>query len=101
MTRETTPGRPERVFCEMCAKPVSRAGALMAEAIDYVAYFCGSICYEKWRGDRAPVLPPHEVQGDHGRSKARDERMKQIVKQHPQRDEPRVDSVEDDELPPK
>ena len=100
MTRKTGTTDTERVFCEVCAKVISRSGALMAEGIDDVAYFCSSNCYDRWLADRAPVPPPHDVQGDHARSKSLDERMKRIIKQHPQRDEPRVDSVEGDELPP-
>ena len=90
----------ERVFCEICAKVLPRTGALMAEGIDDVAYFCSSTCYDRWLGDRAPAPPPHEVQGARGRSKSLDERMKRLVKRHPQRDEPRVNSVEVDDLPP-
>ena len=33
-----------------------------------------------------------------GRSKSRDERLKRAIQQHPQRDEPKADSVERDEL---
>lgn len=49
---------------------------------------------------REPEAPEAEVQVGHGRSKLKDTRLKRIVKQHPQRDEPRVDSVEPDEIPP-
>jgi hypothetical protein len=42
-----------------------------------------------------------EIQQGHGRSKLKDTRLKRMVKQHPERDEPRVDSVEPDEMPPK
>ena len=44
--------------------------------------------------------PEPEIQLGHGRSKAKDDRLKRVLKQHPQRDEPRVDSVEPDETPP-
>jgi hypothetical protein len=90
---------PERVFCEVCARVVPKSKALWAESKDYVAYFCGANCYENWRGERAPAPPPHEVQGGQGRRRSRDERLKRLVRQHPQRDEPRADSVERDELP--
>ncbi|MGC2518114.1 MAG: hypothetical protein WA373_03280 [Burkholderiales bacterium] len=46
-----------------------------------------------------PAPPEAEIQEGHGRSKVKDERMKRIVKQHPQRDEPKVDSVEKYETP--
>jgi hypothetical protein len=40
-----------------------------------------------------------EIQGGHGRSISKDERLKRVIKQHPQREEPKVDSVEPDETP--
>jgi hypothetical protein len=100
MSKEARPVDPERVFCEVCAKVVPKSEALWAEAKDTVVYFCGANCYENWRGERPPARPPHEVQGGQGRRKSRDERMKRLIKQHPQRDEPRGDSVERDEVPP-
>jgi len=47
---------------------------------------------------RKPAEP--EVQAGHGKSKRKDERLKRVVKQHPQRDEQLVDSVEKYDLPP-
>lgn len=44
--------------------------------------------------------PEPEIQQGDGRSIATDERLKRVIKQHPQRDEPKVDSVEPLELPP-
>jgi hypothetical protein len=44
--------------------------------------------------------PGAEIQQSDGRSIATDERLKRVIKQHPQRDEPKVDSVEPLELPP-
>jgi hypothetical protein len=65
-----------------------------------VAYFCSNTCYERWQGPRAPQAPSApDIQEGTGRSKSRDERVKRAVKQHPQRDEPRADSVETDETP--
>jgi hypothetical protein len=48
----------------------------------------------------APEPPEEAVQQGEGQSRVTDERLKQMVKQHPRRDEPKVDSVEPDELPP-
>lgn len=42
-----------RVPCEVCLKEVPKSEAEMAEARDYVAYFCGLECYDKWRRERA------------------------------------------------
>ena len=51
---------PERVACEVCLKEVPKSEAAMAEARDYVAYFCGLDCYQKWLAQRAAgaAAPP-------------------------------------------
>jgi hypothetical protein len=40
-----------------------------------------------------------EIQQGDGRGISKEERLKRIVKQHPQREEPKVDSVEPGETP--
>jgi len=45
--------------------------------------------------------PPAEVQQSARCGIARDEKLKRIVKQHPQRDIPKVESGEPAEMPPK
>jgi len=47
-----------------------------------------------------PKAPEPEIQEGHNRGKSRDDRLKRAIKQHPKRDEPRVDSVEETDLPP-
>ncbi|MFM9888885.1 MAG: hypothetical protein ACKVQT_38165 [Burkholderiales bacterium] len=42
-----------------------------------------------------------EVQGGQTRSIARQEKLKRIVKQHPERDEPRVDAIDEIRYVPK
>lgn len=53
---------------------------------------------------RHPEVPPtkvvDEVQQGARHSPAEDDRLKRQAKQHPQRDEPKVDSVEPGEIPP-
>ena len=44
--------------------------------------------------------PEPDVQQGNGRSRAKDDALKRVIKQHPQRDEPRVDSVEEEQPPP-
>ena len=44
--------------------------------------------------------PPAEVQQGTEHGIAHDEQLKRIVRQHPERDEPKVDSVEPREVPP-
>lgn len=42
-------GSDERVACDMCLREVPRSEAIVPEAADYVAYFCGLECLEKWK----------------------------------------------------
>jgi len=47
-----------------------------------------------------PAPPPQpDIQEGGERSPAKDDALKRVIKQHPQRDEPRVDSVEVQEKP--
>ena len=39
----------EKVACEVCLKRIPVSEAQSAEATDYVAYFCGLDCYDKWK----------------------------------------------------
>jgi hypothetical protein len=39
----------DRIPCNVCQHEVPVSEALVAEAVDYVAYFCGLDCYERWR----------------------------------------------------
>lgn len=39
----------ETVPCEICLKEVPRSEAKTAEGSDYVLYFCGLDCYQKWQ----------------------------------------------------
>jgi hypothetical protein len=99
MIRKPTSADPQSVFCEVCLKRVPKSEALVNEAKDFTVHFCSNTCYDRWRGERAPGPPPHEVQEGAGRSISRDERVKRATRQHPQRDEPKADSVERDDLP--
>lgn len=106
----------ERVACEVCLKKIARSEAIVPEGRDIVAYFCGLDCFDEWRKKRdlpeeraargrrvGPVAPQPEPELQLGtpRSRARDDRIKQQLRQHPQRDEPLIDSVESRELPPR
>lgn len=101
MMKQARTADPQSVFCEVCAKRVAKSEAVISEGRDHTAYFCGAGCYERWRGERAAEPPAHEIQEGAGRSQAREERVKRAIRQHPQRDEPKADSVERDELPPR
>ncbi|MGE3376574.1 MAG: DUF3330 domain-containing protein [Vicinamibacteria bacterium] len=68
MAKTTQPTDPQKVFCEVCLKSVPRVDALSSEGRDYVAYFCGAACYERWhrRRDepRADSVEPDELPPD-------------------------------------
>jgi hypothetical protein len=38
-----------RVSCTTCEHEVAVSEAVVPEAADYVMYFCGLDCYERWR----------------------------------------------------
>ena len=39
----------EMVNCEVCMKSIPKSESKNAEAVDYVAYFCGLECYDNWK----------------------------------------------------
>ena len=49
MIEQKNNSNEEIVPCEVCMKEIPRSEAKVEEASDYVAYFCGLECYEKWR----------------------------------------------------
>lgn len=58
MTTFEMPVDVERVACEICRKEVPVSEATVPEAADYVVYFCGLDCYERWKQQSAE---PDEV----------------------------------------
>ncbi|MDP3281999.1 MAG: DUF3330 domain-containing protein [Nitrosomonas sp.] len=40
---------PERVACEVCLKEIPLSEAASAKATDYIVYYCGLECYDKWK----------------------------------------------------
>jgi len=47
------PELPEQIACEICLREVPKTEALNAEGAEYVLYFCGLDCYQKWSGDQS------------------------------------------------
>ena len=39
----------DRVPCNVCQHEVPLSEAVIPEATDYLVYFCGLDCYERWR----------------------------------------------------
>ena len=46
------------VSCAECLKMVPKDEAQSAEAADYVAYFCGLDCFQKWRAKNDEAQEP-------------------------------------------
>lgn len=46
----------ERVHCDVCQRDIPLSEALVAEATDYLVYFCGLDCYDRWRRQREALL---------------------------------------------
>ena len=44
------PSSAAQVACDVCLREVPRSEAIVPEAADYVAYFCGLACFERWKG---------------------------------------------------
>jgi len=40
------------VSCDVCLKEIPKSESKVEEASDYVAYFCGLECYEKWQQEK-------------------------------------------------
>lgn len=58
MATKEKPSGVEPVPCEVCLKEIPKSEATVAEATDYVLYFCGLECYAKWRtGNGKPGQP--------------------------------------------
>lgn len=53
MTTDDKPIDMEHVACEVCLKELPKSAAISPEATDYVVYFCGLDCHEKWKSQRA------------------------------------------------
>ncbi|HUW26055.1 MAG TPA: DUF3330 domain-containing protein [Gallionella sp.] len=39
----------KKVPCQACRKEVPLSEAMIPEAVDYVAYFCGLECFAEWK----------------------------------------------------
>jgi len=40
---------PSAISCRLCGHEIPLSEAVVPEAADYVAYFCGLDCYAAWR----------------------------------------------------
>ncbi len=51
LIKDFEPVHAEHVACEVCKKEVPKTEATVAEAADYVMFFCGLDCYDEWKKD--------------------------------------------------
>ncbi|WP_325500141.1 DUF3330 domain-containing protein [Ramlibacter sp.] len=61
MTGATTSTEQDLVSCEMCFREVPRSEAAVPEATDYVLYFCGLQCYQKWKEQQPGAAEPPAI----------------------------------------
>ena len=40
---------PEKVSCEVCFKEIPVSEATSVKATDYIMYYCGLECYDRWK----------------------------------------------------
>ena len=52
-TLEDTLVETGKVSCRTCLKEIPKSEAKVSEARDYVMYFCGLDCYQKWKKEEA------------------------------------------------
>ncbi|OQW41056.1 MAG: hypothetical protein A4S08_12895 [Proteobacteria bacterium SG_bin4] len=51
---------PEKVSCEVCFKEIPLSEATSVKATDYIVYYCGLECYDRWRKQRAGTVVPEK-----------------------------------------
>ena len=49
MTEKDEAAEGEIIACEVCLKEIPVSEARVEEAEDYISYFCGLECYDKWK----------------------------------------------------
>lgn len=49
MVKKSDSSGTEKVSCMICRKEVPLSEAVIPEAADYVAHFCGLECYAQWK----------------------------------------------------
>ncbi len=68
MKENTTNQEEPRLSCEVCLKEIPESTAYTQEGEEYIRYFCGIDCYQKWHreksadkpGERDSAAPPRD-----------------------------------------
>ena len=63
MFKGDKPVAVEQVACGVCMKEIPVTEAIVFEATDYVAHFCGLPCYDKWKSQRPQPNEPAQKPG--------------------------------------
>ncbi len=48
---------PEKVSCEVCFKEIPISEAASVKATDYILYYCGLECYDRWKKQQEQSKP--------------------------------------------
>jgi hypothetical protein len=59
MPNHPTPNTSEGILipCEVCEKEIPVSEAIISEAEDYVLFFCGAECFDRWRKKAEKLFP--------------------------------------------
>ena len=58
MVKTSDSSETEKVSCAICRKEIPLTEAVIPEAADYMAHFCGLECYAEWKQQsERPVQP--------------------------------------------
>jgi len=45
---KNVPEAPETIACEICMKEIPKDLSKSEESVEYIYYFCGQNCFDKW-----------------------------------------------------
>jgi hypothetical protein len=62
MAIKETPAAVEHVSCQICMKEIPLSEAVVPEATEYVAHFCGVECYDKWKRQPGNPIGQEDIQ---------------------------------------
>ena len=48
---------PEKIACEVCFKEIPISEAKSVKVTDYIMYYCGLDCYDKWKEQKEEPKP--------------------------------------------